>query len=630
MAGAFVGRCELQAELARALRATRGGRGELLLLSGEAGVGKTRLATEALAASAELRVLTSPAVPQDAYGPLIAVLRQYRRSSDDDGPFEGALGGYLHALLPELGSPPPTTDRATLVEALCRAFESIAARQPTAIFLDDLHESDGATLEVLPQLASVAEGVPLLILGAYRAEEIGREHPLRGLRTALRRAGRLHELHVDPLGPAEAAALAERVLGQPLAPTLTDWLFERTQGMPLFVEEMAGLLVSSRAVRETDGRLELADARAELPVPETVRDLVLLRTARLSDAARAALEIAAVAGVRFDLDLVACLSSEAALGEAFASGLLVENGDRGGAFRHPLIRDAIYGDIAWPRRRALHRQLAEQLQRGACSAIVLAEHWLAGRDLERARATLLEAAEMAAGVHAYRDAAACARRALELWPEGHADAERVCVLDRLGHWAQLNGSLVDALGAWRQVAHAHGMAGNLREYAVVQRQMAAVFELQGVWDAALTTREAAANAFARCGEPGEAAADRIAAAGHLRSAAIFAPALEMLEVAAREAAEAGRLDLQARVLGQQGNARTRLGEYDHGLELVRAGLALALEHNLTTPRPTSTSVWQTRSSIAATARLPARPTLPPPSSARSTAPPRSRSCAWPA
>jgi DNA-binding NarL/FixJ family response regulator len=580
--GAFVGRNELRLELARALRAMRSGRGQLLLLSGEAGVGKTRLATQALAAAGDVRVLAAPAGPQDAYGPLVAVLRHYRRASTDTGAFEGSLGDHLRALMPELGPPPPMTDRATLVEALRVAFETIAAQRPTAIFLDDLHDSDSTTLEVLPQLAGVAESAPLLILCAYRADEIGREHPMRAMRIAVRRAGRLHELRVEPLDPTDSAALAEQVLGQPLAPTLTDWLFERTQGLPLFVEELAALLRSSRAVRQIGGRLELAQASPDLPVPETVRDLVLLRTARLADAARAALEVASVAGVMFDLDLVARLGGgEPALGEAFASGLLVESGERGGAFRHPLIRDAIYGDIAWPRRRALHRQLAEQLERGGCSAIVLAEHWLAGRELERARDTLLKAARVAASVHAYRDAAACARRALELWPEGRDDAERIGILDHLGHWAQLNGSLADAVGAWRQVAQAHAAAGNLLEYAVVQRQMAAIFELQGIWDAALTAREAAANAFAQSGDWGEAAAERIAVAGHLRSAATFAPALEILEVAAREAAEAGRVDLQARVLGHQGNARTRLGEYDAGLDLVRAGLALALEHNQT-------------------------------------------------
>jgi DNA-binding CsgD family transcriptional regulator len=580
--GTLVGRDELRLELAHALRSAKTGRGQLLLLSGEAGVGKTRLATEALAAASGVRVLTAPAGPQDAYAPLVAVLRHYRRTSSDASPFEGALGEYLRALMPELGPAPPTTDRATLVEALRVAVETIAARQPIAIFLDDLHESDSATLEVLPQLAAVAELGPLLILGAYRGDEVGRDHPLRGMRTVLRRAGRLHEVHVEPLGPDASAALAEQALGQPLAPTLTDWLFERTQGLPLFIEELAGLLRSSRAVREMGGRLELAQSSPNLPVPETVRDLVLLRTERLADATRSALEVAAVAGVTFDLDLVARLGGgEQALGEALASGLLVESGERCGAFRHPLIRDVIYADIAWPRRRALHRLLAEQLERGACSAIVLAEHWLAGRELERARDTLLKAAQVAAGVHAYRDAAASARRALELWPEGRDDAERVAVLDHLGHWAQLTGSLTDAIGAWRQVAHAHAAAGNLRAYAVVQRQMAAIFELQGVWDAALSAREAAANAFAQYGECGEAAAERLAVAGHLRSAATFAPALEILEVAAREAAAAGRVDLQARVLGHQGNARTRLGEYDVGLELVRAGLALALEHNQT-------------------------------------------------
>jgi DNA-binding CsgD family transcriptional regulator len=581
----LVGRAALEVKLHNAIAEAQKARGQLLLLAGEAGVGKTRLAQETLE-TANLRILTTPTVARDPapYAPIVGLLRAYRRQTNESSPFaDVSLGRYLNALLPELGAAPPNADRSTLVEALRAAFEHIACRKPTAIFIDDLHEADHATFALLPHLAAAAESVPLLLLAAYRADEIGRDHPLRSLRNALRRAGKLHELHVEPLDAADSALLAEQLLGHALAPALAAWLYTRTLGLPLFIEELVALLASSHALRPRNGQLELAQPAVDLPVPETVRDLVLLRTARLSDSARAALEVAAVVGVAFDLDLVARLSGgEQTLEEAFASGLLVETGQFCGAFRHPLMRDAVYGDIAWPRRRGLHRAVAQQLDRGACGALVLAEHWLAGRDLERARNTLLEAALAAADVHAYRDAAACARRALELWPEGHADAERLTVLGRLGDWAELSGNLGEALSAWRQVAEAQADAADWSAVATVQRRIAAVFELQGVWDAALSAREAAASAFARSGASGEAAAERLAAAAHLRSAGTFAPALELLGLATDEAVRAGRRDLQARILGLVGNLRARQGDYTPGLELVRSGLALALEHNLAT------------------------------------------------
>lgn len=303
----LIGREREQAELGRAIAHARQGRGTFLLLAGEAGVGKTRLAQETLAGS-DLLIIAGVAVQEAAppYGPITAALRAYLRIVPDGLTHCGPLTPHLALLLPELGPAPSGGDRATLFEAIRCAFEAIASHQPTAVFLDDLQWADNTTLELLPALAGTLARVPLLVLGAYRSDEIPRGHPLRRMRTDLRRAGRLHELAVEPLGREGTAALAAQVLDAPPDPWLTSVLYDRTQGIPFFIEELAAALAASGRLRLGTGEVSLVVGE-DMPVPDTVRDAVLLRVERLSAAARRALEVAAVAGSAFDLGLVADL-----------------------------------------------------------------------------------------------------------------------------------------------------------------------------------------------------------------------------------------------------------------------------------------------------------------------------------
>ena len=194
-------------------------------------------------------------------------------------------------------------------------------------------------------------------------------------------------------------------------------LHDRSGGNPFFVEELtAAFREAGRLTAGADG-LELA-LDGDVPLPGTVRDAVLVRVAPLSDTGRAAAEAAAVAGTRMDLAVVAGLAGEAGVAELLSSGLLVETADGGAAFRHPLVRDAVYDDVPWLRRRALHRALAEELGRSGADAGEVAGHWLAARDSGRALEALRQAIADRTAVHAYRDATRLGRQALEIWPEG--------------------------------------------------------------------------------------------------------------------------------------------------------------------------------------------------------------------
>ena len=577
---ALVDREPERASLEAALARLRDGRGGIVLLAGEAGVGKTRLAEAVLPAAGPLLLRgNAPELAPAPYGPVAAVLRALLRV-DPHGLDEcGPLKPYLSALLPELGAPPPDGDRATVAEAIHAALQAIVRRGPAVVFLDDLHWADATTLELLPALAARSADEPLLILGAYRSDEISRGHPLRRMRAGLRRAGRLDEIVVGCLGPAETAELAARTLGAAPAPSLARTLHDRTQGIPFFVEELCAALAAAGRVVQTGNGVEVS-GDDEIPLPESIRDAVVARAQPLSPAARKVLEVASVAGPRFDLELVAELAGEAAIDEPLSLGIVVEVEPGVAAFRHTLTREALYLDVPWTRRRALHRRLAELLeQRGARPALV-AEHWAAAREPARARRALLAAAEDFSAVHAYRDALESARRALKLWPADDAEG-RCALLERIGRSAELSGELGVAALAWEEAAEARRTRDDPRSAAELDRRLAVVYELQGAWERALAAHRRAGEAFGRLGMDADAAAELLAAVSHLDGMGSLAAALELVEEAAVHARGAHRRDLVARSLGLEGSIRAKLGELEIGASLAREGLTLALAEGMT-------------------------------------------------
>jgi DNA-binding NarL/FixJ family response regulator len=577
----LIGREPERAQLDVWVTEAMAGHGSLVLLAGEAGVGKTTLAKNTLSRSG-LQTLEGFAIQggTSPFGPIVEGLRSYRRAAGDVPLVEGPLAGHLAMLLPELGPPAPVGDRATLFEAIRQALAGIAARRPTVLFLDDLQWADDATPELLGALARSLDSEPLLVIGAFRSDELPRGHSVRRLRSELRRASRLRQIAVEPFDAEASATLLEQTLGT-VAPSLRRAVFDRTDGVPFFVRELGSALAASGRLVPGPSGLELLEGE-DVPLPDSVRDAVLLRAAGLSDDAHNAVTTAAVAGQTFDPELVIAVAGLSEWPEEVVRRGIVTEAEPGRmAFRHALVRDAFYGDIPWTRRVAVHQAVAQRLEAGQAASVLVAEHWVLGRRPEQARAALLRAAEASSAVHAYRDAERATRRALELWPDGDDEAVRLDVLERLAGYAELAGDLADAVPTWREVADRHRRDNDLLRLGMAQRRLAAVLELQGRWQEALSCREQAALAFTSAGLPADAAAERIASAAHLRSAGSFRAAISLLQIAGEQAREAHRVDLEARILGHEGNARARMGEGPVGVDLVRSGLAMALEHGLT-------------------------------------------------
>jgi DNA-binding CsgD family transcriptional regulator len=572
----LVGRKRQLATLRDLVQEATDGRGGLVLLAGEAGVGKSRLAREALSNRGALFVDAMATEDGTApYGPIVVVLRAAFRERPEAVEGLAGLRPHLAALLPEFGPAADPGDRSTLVEALRAAFTAIAAGGPGLVLLDDLHWADAATIELLPALADLAVRQPLAFVGTYRSDDLPRGHPLRRARTELRRAGRLQELVVEPLDRDETRLLAAGVLGGEIGPVLGAALWDRSQGMPFFVEELALALQAGDRVLQTERGLDLATG-TQVPLPETVRDAVLARVDGLEPAARSTLEAAAVAGASVELHLLVDLDEEAGVAGALASGFLLDVGDGRVGFRHALTREALYQGTAWTRRRKLHARLCDLLEAACAQPERVAEHAVHSGDPERAVPFLLAAAERFCALHAYRDSVRVGRQALEFWPGADDDPARVDALARLGRCLQLSGEFRQAADAWREVADRRRVYGDRIGEALAQRELATALWYLGRAADAYPLLTASAETFAELGDLAEAARSRVDAAACLHALRDRAAEAEMLRRAQADALKAGEEELRLLALASEGLALAKQRHPAEGLRLAEEALASAL------------------------------------------------------
>ncbi len=566
----LVGRVRELAALEAFAREAAEGRGGIVLVSGEAGVGKTVLVEAALAAArldaAHAAASSFVAAP---LGPIATLVRALHRDARDADAADGLakLAGLLSASGAEVA------DRAALFGGIGEALTAVARERPLAVVLDDLHWADHATLELLPELAKAGRAAPLLIVGLYRSDTVPRAHPVRAAREALRRARVLREIALEPLDRAETLRFVERLIGTAPPAALGTAICDRTGGVPLYVEALVAALLARAG-------FDPAQATGALPLPETVRDAILARVDALPAPARRAAEAAAVLGSAFPLELLAAVNGgDDGIEALLESGFVAERSPGAAAFKTPLARDAIYAAIPWTHRRSLHRRVAEAFEARGESVEQAAEHWLAAGEPERARRALLVSASRSLRLHAHRDAVHALREALDAWPAGEDETGRLAALDQLGGAAQLAGLAPEALRAWREAADSARSNANHAAAARALRKIANVHELNCEWARAIDARQDAAAEFRAGGEPAEAAVEGFAIGSRLRLSARYTAALEVVDRATGDAEAAGKTDLALRLAALAANIHARSGRVAAGIAGVRAALAAALEQN---------------------------------------------------
>jgi DNA-binding CsgD family transcriptional regulator len=455
----FVGRDAELAALTAALDAAVAGEPTVVLLGGEAGVGKTRLVEEAAgrASDAGARVLAGSCIEMGGeglpFGPLAHVFRSLMRdtSPEELDAFVGPARSELARVLPDLdpdsapsAAPLGEGGTARLLELVVGVIERLAADRPLMFVIEDLHWADRSTLDLVALLVRALHADRVLVVASFRTDELHRSHPLRPLVTGWERVRAVQRIELGRLGRAEVAQQLEAILGAPPSPRLVDQVHERSEGNAFLVEEILGAVQSG------------ADPDQ---LPLSLRDVLLARVERLAPSTQRLLRVAAAGGPAVSDRLLAAVAGveeaelDAALREAVEHHVLVvDETERGYVFRHALTRDAIYGDTLPRERVRIHTAYGDALSAdpalaggNVAVAAALALHWTAAHDLPRALVACVEAAQLAAG-YAPAEALRHLERALEIWPQVPDAAQRTGIdiveaLRRAGQSAYAAGAL---------------------------------------------------------------------------------------------------------------------------------------------------------------------------------------------
>jgi class 3 adenylate cyclase/tetratricopeptide (TPR) repeat protein len=493
---ALVERDAERANLRRAVDEARSGRGSLVLVAGEAGVGKSRLVAE-IAREAEargMRVLTGHCVESVGaapYLPYVEMIEQAVSNPRNPLVLQDALAGVapeiariapaLRRQLPDIGPPvelPPELAQRYLWNSVGEFVTRGAQGLPLLLILEDLHWADDSTVLLTEYLAPLLPDLPALLLGTYRDGEVDVSHPLSRVISVLARRRLVERVGLQGLSPNGVRAMVEALAGQPVPDRLVRLVEMETEGNPFFIEEVYLHLAESGALFDEHGRVHSDLSLAENSVPEGVRLVLGQRLARLSPTTREALTAAAILGRVFSPDLVSEVApaDPDALIDAFDEAehaRLIAPAARHGhlAFSHELIRQTLLADASTLRRERLHLRAADAIERSHADDIEthagdLTHHLsLAGSHADPGRLAryLAIAGRRAFDAAAFDDAVVQFQKALALVAPGDQEA-RAELLERLalalrsvGRWHDSLRTMNEALDLYQELGSTDGI-----------------------------------------------------------------------------------------------------------------------------------------------------------------------------
>ena len=478
----FIGRAVELRRLDALLERAGQGSPQVVLVAGDAGVGKTRLLL-ALADQARqrgTRVLMGASVELGdigyAYLPVVDALRELADDPEEARLLTGAamtapaLGRLLPGIEPA-GPAGDSRDQLQVLDAVRAVLVGLAERSPVALVLEDLHWADRATRDLVAFLARTLRAGQVTLVVSYRSDELHRRHPLRPWLAELVRLPAVERLELAPFNRAELAEQLEAMAGAPLPAEQVEGIYARSEGNPFYAEQ----LLAAGA----------GDARVELPA--TLVEVLLARVQGLAEPAQQVLRVAAVAGRRVPHRLLAAVAGqpeaelEQGLHEAVGAGVLATDVATGGyAFRHALLQEAVYGDLLPGERVRLHAAYARLLAADPDGAAAeLAHHCLASHDLVGALAASVRAAEEAEAVLAPADALRHLSAALRVW-ERVPEPVAVSGIDRIELTLRA-AAAASAAGEHQRAASLAQDAARAAEAAEDPAQAARAHERRGVY-----------------------------------------------------------------------------------------------------------------------------------------------------
>jgi class 3 adenylate cyclase len=443
-----VGRSEELDRLEDALLAANRCESRFVVLAGEAGIGKTRLAgelerrahklgTTVLWGSCSEAELALPYLPiLEALGNYLAV-QDAKTLADRLGP----AARELAQLFPQLGAPTtsptadPTQTKLRLFESMISLLTIPADDTGVLLVIEDIHWADASTRELLDYLTRRLRSLRIMVLATYRNDELHRRHPLLPTIQRWRRAGFAEIVELQEISQAEVGDIISAILDtDDLSGDFMRFMHERTEGNPFVLEEMLKDSLDRGDIYRADGGWEQRSVE-ELRLPDSVRDTILLRVQRLSDEEVAVLQVASVLGRSFDYSMLATVADldEAAIHKHLETSIqeqLVEEDPSAPAryrFRHALTQEAIYNDMVMPRRNRIHSRAADFLTgRPGARVVEIAHHLLGARRFEDAVPVCIEGAEQAERAYAYQEAFKLYDHALEHVTDPRLEAELPC------------------------------------------------------------------------------------------------------------------------------------------------------------------------------------------------------------